>query len=174
MAFHRHFNLLTGRSPGFGSAAANYTRPVRTRFRFASGMSYLKLACGCNSPDRSTKSTKSHVNVLFLLVSTGFQVLFHSPSGVLFTFPSRYCFSIGHQVVFWLGGWSPRFPAGFHVSGGTPDQRQIATSFGYGSFTLCGKPSHAFLLKSIHPHAAVHTPLNKSNGLAFSAFARHY
>ena len=29
-------------------------------------------------------------NVLPLLVNTGFQVLFHSPPGVLFTFPSRY------------------------------------------------------------------------------------
>ena len=29
-------------------------------------------------------------NVLYLLVNTGFQVLFHSPPGVLFTFPSRY------------------------------------------------------------------------------------
>ena len=28
--------------------------------------------------------------MLSLLVSTGFQVLFHSPPGVLFTFPSRY------------------------------------------------------------------------------------
>ena len=34
--------------------------------------------------------------VLPLLVSIGFQVLFHSPSGVLFTFPSRYYSSIGH------------------------------------------------------------------------------
>ena len=29
--------------------------------------------------------------VLSLLVSLRFQVLFHSPPGVLFTFPSRYC-----------------------------------------------------------------------------------
>ena len=56
-----------------------------------------------------------------LLVSTRFQVLFHSPPGVLFTFPSRYCSSIGHQVVFRLGGWSPLFPTGFHVSCGTLD-----------------------------------------------------
>ena len=33
---------------------------------------------------------------LRLFVSTRFQVLFHSPPGVLFTFPSQYCFSIGH------------------------------------------------------------------------------
>ena len=33
---------------------------------------------------------------LSLLVNIRFQVLFHSPPGVLFTFPSRYYFSIGH------------------------------------------------------------------------------
>ena len=57
--------------------------------------------------------------MLSLLVSTGFQVLFHSPPGVLFTFPSRYWFTIGHQVVFSLGGWSPLLPARFLVSRGT-------------------------------------------------------
>ena len=55
------------------------------------------------------------------LVDTGFQVLFHSPPGVLFTFPSQYCFTIGHQVVFRLGGWSLRLPTGFLVSRGTLD-----------------------------------------------------
>ena len=56
-----------------------------------------------------------------MLVSTRFQVLFHSPLGVLFTFPSRYCSTIGHQVVFRVGGWSPQLPTGFHVSRGTLD-----------------------------------------------------
>ena len=41
----------------------------------------------------------------------------------LFTFPSRYCSSIGHQVVFRLGWWSTRFPTGFLVSRGTLDTR---------------------------------------------------
>ena len=81
----------------------------------------LNLAAYINSPDRSTKSTTSHINVLCVLVNTRFQVLFHSPPGVLFTFPSRYCSTIGHQVVFRLGGWSPRIPSGFHVSAGTLD-----------------------------------------------------
>ena len=57
--------------------------------------------------------------VLHLFVSIGFQVLFHSPPGVLFTFPSRYYSAIGHQVVFSLGGWSPLLPTGFHVPRGT-------------------------------------------------------
>ena len=52
---------------------------------------------------------------------TPFQVLFHSPPGVLFTFPSRYFSSIGHQVVFSLGGWSPLLPTRFLVPRGTPD-----------------------------------------------------
>ena len=57
--------------------------------------------------------------MLSSLVSIRFQVLFHSPPGVLFTFPSRYCSAIGHQVVFSLGGWSPLLPTRFLVSGGT-------------------------------------------------------
>ena len=121
MGFHPHFNLLMGRSPGFGSMATNFIRPVQTRSRCASGTEYLKLARYYNSPDRSTKSTRSSFNGLSVLVGTRFQVLFHSPPGVLFTFPSRYCSSIGHQVVFRLGGWSPLFPTGFHVSRGTLD-----------------------------------------------------
>ena len=96
-------------------------RPIKTRFPCGSVLYALNLAIHHNSPDRSTKSTPSSLNALRLLVNTGFQVLFHSPPGVLFTFPSRYCFTIGHQVVFRLGGWSPRLPTRFHVSRGTLD-----------------------------------------------------
>ena len=35
---------------------------------------------------------------------------------MLFTFPSRYLFAIGHQVVLRLGGWSPHVQTGLHVS----------------------------------------------------------
>ena len=45
--------------------------------------------------------------------------LFHSPPGVLFTFPSRYLFTIGHQEVFSLSRWSGQIPAKFHVLCGT-------------------------------------------------------
>src|SRR3982074_3660984 len=51
------------------------------------------------------------------LVSARFQVLFHSPSGVLFTFPSRYLSAIGHQGVLSLGGWSPQVQSAFHGCG---------------------------------------------------------
>ena len=43
-----------------------------------------------------------------------FQVLFHSPPGVLFTFPSRYSSAIGHQEVFRLDGWSRQIHTEFH------------------------------------------------------------
>ena len=112
------------RSPGFGSITYDLIRPVQARFHFGS-VPYLvlNLAIYNNSLDRSTKSTISRLKSLYLLVNIGFQVLFHSPPGVLFTFPSRYCFSIGHQVVFRLGRWSSHVPTGFHVSGGTLDTR---------------------------------------------------
>ena len=87
-ASYRRFNLSMDRSPGFGSTACNY-RPFETRFSYGSGALHLNLATHSNSPARSTKSTRSLS--LPLLVNTGFQVLFHSPPGVLFTFPSRYC-----------------------------------------------------------------------------------
>ena len=94
-------------------------RAVHPRFPCGSVTESLNLAAYINSPDRSTKSTTSHINVLCVLVNIGFQVLFHSPPGVLFTFPSQYFSSIGHQVVFRLGGWAPRIPIEFHVFDGT-------------------------------------------------------
>ena len=71
--------------------------------------------------------------MLRLLVGARFQVLFHSPPGVLFTFPSRYWFAIGHRRVFSLGGWSPQLRTGFHVSGPT---REILS--GGGGFRVRG------------------------------------
>ncbi len=42
-----------------------------------------------------------------------FQVLFHSPPGVLFTFPSRYWCAIGHREYSGLEGGPPGFGPGF-------------------------------------------------------------
>ena len=141
MELYLHFILLMARSHGFGSMATNFIRPVQTRFPYASNTECLKLASDYNSPDRSTKSTTPPLNGLCLLVSTRFQVLFHSPPGVLFTFPSRYCSSIGHQVVFRLGGWSPRLPTGFLVSCGTLDPDcQSSFSTTWLSHCLAGLP----------------------------------
>ena len=53
------------------------------------------------------------------LVSTRFQILFTPLTGVLFTFPSRYWFTIGRRLVLSLGRWSSRIPTGFLVPRGT-------------------------------------------------------
>ena len=121
MAFYRHFNLDMGRSHGFGSNTTDFIRPIQTCFRCGSGPEALNLASYIHSPDHSTIGTRSPLDGLSVLVSTRFQVLFHSPPGVLFTFPSRYCFTIGHQVVFSLWGWSPIFHTRFPVSRTTLD-----------------------------------------------------
>ena len=62
---------------------------------------------------------------LRLLVGFRFHILFHSPPGVLFTFPSRYWFTIGRQAVLSLMGWSPQIHPEFHVYRATrvPDRQ---------------------------------------------------
>jgi len=73
---------------------------------------------------------------------------FHSPLGVLFTFPSRYWFTIGRQRVFSLGRWSSRIPARFLVSRGTRvPARGSLFSFVYGTITLFGQPSQTARLE---------------------------
>ena len=51
--------------------------------------------------------------VLPLLVNIEFQVLFHSPPGVLFTFPSQYYTLSVTEEYLGLGGGPPGFPQGF-------------------------------------------------------------
>ena len=49
---------------------------------------------------------------------------------MLFTFPSRYLFTIGRQVVLRLGGWSPHVQTGFHVSRPTQGPKRNFTRTG--------------------------------------------
>ena len=112
--------------------------------------------------------------MLCLLVNIGFQVLFHSPPGVLFTFPSRYFSTIGHRGVFSLGGWAPRLPTRFLVSGGTLDTAVsdliLSTRL---SLSLVMFPNmfdyHLWIT------SAVRNPISISTrGLGSFAFARRY
>ena len=58
-----------------------------------------------------------------------FQVCFTPLTAVLFAFPSRYWFTIGHHGVFSLGEWSPRIQTGFHVSRPTWDTDRLNCGF---------------------------------------------
>src|SRR3954466_12939069 len=80
-------------------------------------MESLKLADDGKSLGHYAKGTPSARSCdigLRLLVSAGFQGLFHSPPGVLFSVRSRYSFAIGFSGVFSLGAWSPQIHARFH------------------------------------------------------------
>jgi hypothetical protein len=90
--------------------------------------------------------------VLLLLVDLRFQILFHSPLGVLFTFPSLYLFTIGHQVVFSLAEWSPRIPNRFHVSDGTQDTSRAFAVFDYRAITFFGQSFQTVLLTARVSH----------------------
>ena len=110
-----------GRSLGFGSNTCNLFALLTLGFPSAP---FLKNLTSLHTYTRRTVLQKVRYRtykVLYLLVNTRFQVLFHSPPGVLFTFPSQYCVTIGHQFVFRLGGWSPRLPSKFLVFAGTLD-----------------------------------------------------
>jgi hypothetical protein len=67
--------------------------------------------------------------VLRRFVSERFQVLFHSPPGVLFTFPSRYLSAIGHLGVFRLTRWSSQIHTGFLGPRATWDTHPAITTF---------------------------------------------
>src|SRR5438094_5200233 len=123
------FSLPMDRSLGFGSRAHDWIARLGLAFATASpeGLTSPHTA---NSPAHSSKGTPSPALVaqheLRQLVGSRFQVLFHSPPGVLFTFPSRYWFTIGRQGVLSLGGWAPQIRTGFHVPRATREHRSQA------------------------------------------------
>ena len=133
------FNLPMDRSLRFGSRACNSNALFGLAFATATphGLTSLHTA---NSQAHSSKGTPSQEQVsLRRIVGTRFQVLFHSPPGVLFTFPSRYLSAIGHQGVFRLNGWSRQIHTefqGFRVTwGDTPE----TSTYTYGAITLYGQ-----------------------------------
>ena len=88
--FYFRFNLLMDRSPGFGSTPSNLIAHLRLAFATAPHLKCLTLLLNVTRWPVLQKVRGHTSNVLPQLVSAGFQVLFHSPPGVLFTFPSRY------------------------------------------------------------------------------------
>jgi hypothetical protein len=83
---------------------------------------------------------RRHECLLQLIVDQRFQVLFHSPPGVLFTFPSRYSCTIGRLRILSLTRWSSQIHAGFHGPGATRVSSQRRVDVVYGTVTRCGSP----------------------------------
>ena len=110
MNFYAHFNLAMDRSPGFGSALANSAALFRLAFASASVLNTLTSLAGATRRSVLQKVQGRASNALPLLVNIGFQVLFHSPPGVLFTFPSRYYALSVTKSYLALEGGPPCFP----------------------------------------------------------------
>ena len=106
----------------------------------------------------------------------GFRVYFTPLFEVLFTFPSRYWYTIGLWGVFSLGGWSRLLHTGFLVSRATQDPDRLPLRFVYGIITLYDRFFQIVPLQSFLAFVSVLQPRRCRNidGLGFSAFARHY
>ena len=116
--------------------------------------------------------------VLPPLINIRFQFLFHSPSGVLFTFPSRYLFTIGHQVVFSFTLWSGQIPTEFHVLHSTwENNNQLKSTFHiqdchllWSFFPECSatlrklaQDQHLLEITSLFPHTATRVSLHSTS-----------
>ena len=90
IAFYGNFNLDMDRSPGFGSTLTDFTPYsdlVSLRLR-----AFQPLTSPASATRRTVlqKVRGSSYKDVPQLVNIWFQVLFHSPPGVLFTVPSQY------------------------------------------------------------------------------------
>jgi hypothetical protein len=140
---YRRFNLAMGRSLRFGSRTRDSIALFGLAFATATppGLTSPRIA---NSQAHSSKGTLSRWSqgpwALQRLVGTRFQALFHSPPGVLFTFPSRYLSAIGHQGVFRLSGWSRQIHTGFLGPRATWDIAKECLTFRLQGYYLLRRP----------------------------------
>ena len=95
---------------------------------------------------------------------------------VLFTFPSRYWFTIGLWRVFSLGGWARQIHAGFHVPRATQESAEMGQGLRVrGCHPLRPNfPERSACLGTFL--GAVLQPPRRRNaaGLGYSPVARHY
>ena len=109
------------------------------------------------------------------LQAYGFRIYFTPFLRVLFTFPSRYQFTIGLSVVFSLSGWSRQIHTGLLVSRATQDTTINNFYYLYGTFTLFGL-SFQTVPVLLASNIVVLQPQNCRNnsGLGYCTFARRY
>ena len=123
------------RSLGFGSTARNYTTSpcsdsVSLRLRDCHRLTLLRTVTRRLILQKARRHPPE--GRLRPLVSPRFQVLFHSPHRGAFHRSLTVLCAIGSYLVFSLGRWSSRFPAGFPVSRRT----RVACSTGQIGFRI--------------------------------------
>ena len=168
---------------GFGSAPTYFVALFRLAFASAPVLKTLTSHVRRNSPDHNAKGTQSPaarpegraqaptacMHMVSGSLSLAVRRSFHLSLTVLST--------IGHELVFSLGGWSPQIRPGFLVPRPTRVLRSRAYShFAYGTLTPSGatfqSPSAMLsprLTRAPQPRSAFTPP-----GLGSSPFARRY
>ena len=131
--------------PVSGLPVLTHNALFRLALASAPWLSHLTLPATATRRTVLQKVRGCTFNVLPQLVNTGFQVLFHSPPGVLFTVPSQYFALSVTEEYLALGGGPPDFPQGstcLTVLWILP----LPPAFPYRAFTLSGWPSQAILV----------------------------
>ena len=170
--FYVSFILDMDRSPSFGSAVTD-SRPIKTWFPFGSETSSLNLASYGNSPDRSTKSTRSYTRGTSAACKHRVSGSLSLPSRGSFHLSFTVLYAIGHWVVFSLTGWSPHLQSRFHVSRPTLDPTCCLPL----SLTRLSRSTAGFsktILLAFSSLSVVLTPGCTHPGLGSSHFARRY
>lgn len=125
-------------------------RPIQTRFRCGSpcnGLTLLHTLTRWLIMQKVRDQAFSIRSIaLSLLVSTGFQILFHSPLRGSFHLSLTVLCAIGDMRVFSLGGWCPRIPTRRLRPRGTWDTSNCCSDFTYRAFTFSGPASQPVLL----------------------------
>ena len=137
------------RSFGFGSTMSYYFALFRLAFASAPTLNVL-TSQHIVTRRPVLQKVRSHACLkgvaLLLLVSIRFQVLFHSPPGVLFTFPSRYYTLSVIRSYLALGDGPPTFPPNFSCSMVLWIHSRYNHSFTYRTVTFFGEPFQTLLL----------------------------
>ena len=110
-------------------------------FASAPELQSLNLAPHSKSPDHSSIGTPSSASRRTpTCCRPTVSDLFHSPPGVLFTFPSRYWYTIGGQGYLALEGGPPDFPQDFPCPVVLREYTRSLIPFAYRAFTSYGGP----------------------------------
>ena len=121
----------------------------RLAFATAPELQFLNLAAHSKSLDHSSigtlPSTRRRTTTCCRLTVSA---LFHSPLGVLFTFPSRYWYAIGDQGYLALESGLPDFPQDSTCPMVLRVNSRSLASFVYGAITLYGSPFQAHSTRS--------------------------
>ena len=133
------FILVMVRSSGFGSVYHDLNALFGLVFTLTPVFSCLNRGPGYTSRQRILQQVRGRtVFTLPLLVNLRFQGLFHSPSGVLFTFPSRYLFTIGCFGILSLTRWSSQIQRDYACPPYSGYNFKMALVLDYRTFTFYG------------------------------------